>query len=214
VSDSGIGMDSATQAHIFEPFFTTKGEGQGTGLGLATVYGIVKQSGGYIDVVSEPGNGATFKIYLPRVEEGLDQETRSAKSIAPVESRETILVVEDEASLRKLTCGVLQRSGYTVLEAANGIEAMNISQQLEGEIHLLLTDIVMPGMNGRELVKQLATQRPSMKVVYMSGYTGQAIGCAEAFSPNTFFLPKPFTREVLGEKLREALGREFVQELS
>jgi two-component system cell cycle sensor histidine kinase/response regulator CckA len=214
VSDSGIGMDSATQAHIFEPFFTTKGEGQGTGLGLATVYGIVKQSGGYIDVVSEPGNGATFRIYLPRVEEGLDQETRSAKSIAPVESRETILVVEDEASLRKLTCGVLQRSGYTVLEAANGIEAMNISQQLEGEIHLLLTDIVMPGMNGRELVKQLATQRPSMKVVYMSGYTGQAIGCAEAFSPNTFFLPKPFTREVLGEKLREALGREFVQELS
>ncbi|MCU1299218.1 MAG: hypothetical protein JWO91_3496 [Acidobacteriaceae bacterium] len=212
VSDSGIGMDSATQAHIFEPFFTTKGEGQGTGLGLATVYGIVKQSGGYIDVVSEPGNGAAFKIYLPRVAEEINQDRPIAKAIPSLQRRETILVVEDEASLRKLTCSILQRLGYTVLEAGSATEAMNVSQQLKGEIHLLLTDIVMPGMNGRELVKQLAVVRPSMRVVYMSGYTGQSIGCSESFAPDAHFLPKPFTREALGEKLREALMMELVQE--
>jgi CheY-like chemotaxis protein len=212
VSDSGIGMDSVTQGHIFEPFFTTKGEGQGTGLGLATVYGIVKQSGGYIDVVSEPGNGAAFKIYLPRVAEEINQERPSAKAAPSSQRRETVLVVEDEASLRKLTCSILQRLGYTVLEAGSAREAMNVSQQLKGEIHLLLTDIVMPGMNGRELVKHLAVVRPSTRVVYMSGYTGQSIGCAESFAPNEHFLAKPFTREALGEKLREALRMELVQE--
>ncbi|HZR55799.1 MAG TPA: PAS domain S-box protein [Terriglobales bacterium] len=206
VSDSGIGMDSATQAHIFEPFFTTKGEGQGTGLGLATVYGIVKQSGGYIDVASEIGNGATFKIYLPAVEEEINQEIRNSKSIPSAQRRETVLVIEDEAALRKLTCTSLRHLGYTVLEAACATEAVTVSRELEGEIDLMLTDIVMPGMNGRDLVKHLSAERPSMKVVYMSGYTGQSIGNAESFAPDAHFLPKPFTREALGEKLQEALA--------
>jgi two-component system cell cycle sensor histidine kinase/response regulator CckA len=211
VTDSGTGMDSTTQTHIFEPFFSTKEKGKGTGLGLSTVYGIVKQSGGYIDVSSEPGHGAAFKIYLPRVDDEVAPDARLAKSTPSIQRHETILVVEDEASLRKLTRSLLQPLGYTVLDASDGTEALKISQDYEGEIHLLLTDIVMPGMNGRDLAEQLTTQRPSMRVVYMSGYAGQSIGCAEVFSPNTLFLSKPFTREELGAKLREALGRESVR---
>jgi two-component system cell cycle sensor histidine kinase/response regulator CckA len=211
VTDSGTGMDSTTQTHIFEPFFSTKEKGKGTGLGLSTVYGIVKQSGGYIDVSSEPGHGAAFKIYLPRVDDEVAPDARRAKSTPSIQRHETILVVEDEASLRKLTRSLLQPLGYTVLDASDGTEALKISQDCEGEIHLLLTDIVMPGMNGRDLAEQLTAQRPSMRVVYMSGYAGQSIGCAEVFSPNTLFLSKPFTREELGAKLREALGRELVR---
>jgi PAS domain S-box-containing protein len=210
VSDSGTGMDSVTQAHIFEPFFTTKEKGKGTGLGLATVYGIVKQSGGYIDVASELGRGTAFKVYLPRVEEEISRETEKSRPASSVHNRGTILIVEDEAALRKLTCNLLQSSGYTVLEAADGEEALKASQLYTGTIDLVLTDVVMPGMNGRDLVKKLAPQRPLMKVVYMSGYTGQSIGCAETFSPNARFLPKPFTREELEEKLREAFERDPV----
>jgi two-component system cell cycle sensor histidine kinase/response regulator CckA len=211
VTDSGTGMDSTTQTHIFEPFFSTKEKGKGTGLGLSTVYGIVKQSGGYIDVSSEPGHGATFKIYLPRVDDEVARDVGRAKSMPSVQRHETILIVEDEASLRKLTRSLLQPMGYTVLDASGAGEALKISQDHQGEIHLLLTDIVMPGMNGRDLAVQLTAQRPSMRVVYMSGYAGQSIGCAEVFSPNTLFLSKPFTREELGAKLREALGRESVR---
>jgi two-component system, cell cycle sensor histidine kinase and response regulator CckA len=211
VTDSGTGMDSTTQTHIFEPFFSTKEKGKGTGLGLSTVYGIVKQSGGYIDVSSEPGHGAAFKIYLPRVDDEVALDVGRAKSIPSIQRHETILLVEDEASLRKLTRSPLQAVGYTVLDASDGTEALKISHDYAGEIHLLLTDIVMPGMNGRDLAEQITAQRPSMRVVYMSGYAGQSIGCAEVFSPNTWFLSKPFTREELGAKLREALGREPVR---
>ena len=205
VSDTGTGMDAAIQAHIFEPFFTTKEKGKGTGLGLATAYGIVKQSGGYIDVYSEVGTGTTFKIYLPRVHDPVESQKLPESDLMKSRGSETILLVEDETSLRTLTRNLLELSGYTVLEANNGNEAIHISQQHTGPLQLLLTDVVMPGMNGRVLAGHITTQRPPIKVVYMSGYTGQAVGAHGALEEGSFFLQKPFSRDGLVSKVRQAL---------
>jgi len=192
VSDTGIGMDASTQAHIFEPFFTTKEKGKGTGLGLATAYGIVQQSGGYIDVHSELGEGTTFKIYLPRVHDALDSHKAPETDLLKSRGNETILLVEDEASLRTLTRNLLELSGYTVLEAKSGADAITISNQYDGLLPLLLADVVMPGMSGRVLAGQLTQKRPLIKVLYMSGYTGQAVGSHGALEEGSFFLQKPF----------------------
>ena len=213
VTDTGIGMDGETKARAFEPFFTTKEKGKGTGLGLSTVYGVVKQSAGYIDVESSPGVGTTFKIYLPRVNEEIEARTHSSDGIIrAARGTETILLVEDEESLRRLTRTSLELGGYKVLEAEDGSSALKASDSHDGSIDLLLTDIVMPGMGGRELAQELTRRRPEIKVVYMSGYTGQTIGLQGPFEPSSDFLPKPFSREVLTRKIREALDRPVVKE--
>jgi len=206
VSDTGIGMDHETKARAFEPFFTTKEKGKGTGLGLATVYGVVKQSGGYIDIESSPGAGTGFMIYLPRVDAAIDAPTHSAaKSERPVSGKETILLVEDEESLRRLTRASLESSGYKVLDSGDGLDAVEVSKRYQGSIDLLLTDIVMPGMGGRALAEELIRTRPEIRVVYMSGYTGQAVGSQGPVDPGSHFLAKPFTRDVLLSKIRGAL---------
>lgn len=206
VSDTGIGMDAAARNRVFEPFFTTKGKGKGTGLGLSTVYGVVKQSGGYIEVSSEPGTGATFKIYLPKVEEALDAQKHMADLPDSLHGSETVLLVEDETSLRKLSRHLLKLCGYSVLEAENGAEALKIGQEYQQRtIHLLLTDVVMPGMSGRALADRLVKQHPETRVVYMSGYTGQTVGEHGVLAEGSLFLPKPFTREALARKVRAAL---------
>jgi PAS domain S-box-containing protein len=204
VSDTGCGMDAETKAHLFEPFFTSKEKGKGTGLGLATVYGIVKQSGGYIWVYSEPGRGATFKIYLPRVE--ATPESLAAKA-APVSLRgsETVLVVEDEEPVRRLIRKVLETRGYVVIAAGGGEEALHLANAHDGVIHLLVTDVVMPGMSGRDLVRYIVSVRPEMKVLYVSGYTDDAIVHHGVLQPGIAFLQKPFTPEALARKLREVL---------
>ncbi len=205
VVDNGIGMDASTRARVFEPFFTTKEKGKGTGLGLSTVYGVVKQSGGYIDVVSEPGSGAAFKIYLPKVEEAVAPLKPSSELPLALQGTETVLLVEDEASLRKLSRQQLELCGYHVLEAENGAEATAISNAYEHTIDLLLTDVVMPGISGRVLADRLSQQRPGIHIVYMSGYTGQMVGQHGVLEEGSFFLAKPFTREALAAKVREAL---------
>jgi two-component system cell cycle sensor histidine kinase/response regulator CckA len=204
VSDSGVGMDEVTRASIFEPFFTTKAPGKGTGLGLSTVDGIVKQSGGFIRVYSEVGKGTSFKIFLPQVTEagGLD---RPVPTVVSMSGTETILLAEDNAGLRNLATRVLEPAGYTVLGAATGDEALHLLERHEGPVHLLLSDVVMPGMSGRHLAEQLAQTRPEMKVLYMSGYTSDTIvrhGVLEAQMP---FLNKPFTAAALLRKVREVL---------
>ncbi|HEV8532448.1 MAG TPA: GAF domain-containing protein [Methylomirabilota bacterium] len=206
LSDTGIGMDAQTQAHIFEPFFTTKGPRKGTGLGLAMVYGIVKQSGGNIWVYSEPGKGASFKIYLPRIEEPIDDSHAGSSLPAPAHGVETILLVEDEDTVRDLTRDILEAHGYTVLEARHGAEALRISEQHSGAIDLMLTDVVMPEMGGREVAERLAVQRPETKVLYMSGYTDSAVVHHGVLDASTAFLQKPFSATVLVRKLREILG--------
>ncbi len=170
VSDTGCGMGGETQSHIFEPFFTTKEQGKGTGLGLATVYGIVKQSGGYIWVYSEPGHGTTFKIYLPKVEAAAESPLYVEQCEELPRGSETILVVEDDASLREVTCEFLQSSGYIVISAGLPEEALRLAKCHNGPIDFLLTDVIMPGMNGRELATRLSELRPGMKVLYVSGY--------------------------------------------
>jgi signal transduction histidine kinase len=207
VSDNGMGMDNETQTHMFEPFFTTKEKGKGTGLGLATVYGIVKQSGGYIWVYSEPGKGTTFKIYLPRAEAGIQQADAERVSSAILKGEETVLVVEDEGMLLELACEFLQSSGYAVLEAGNGSKAVEISRGHRGPIHLLMTDAVMPGMSGRELAQRLHDDRPDIKVLYVSGYTDDSVLRNGLLEPGTAFLQKPFTRDSLARKVREVLDR-------
>ncbi len=205
VTDTGVGMDSVTQSRMFEPFYTTKEKGKGTGLGLSTVYGVVKQSGGYIDVVSELGHGTTFKIYLPSVEEPIEPKPSAPSVSITIHADETILLVEDEASLRRLTRKLLEFCGYTVLEAKSVHDAVEIGRQYRGPIHLLLTDVVMPGMNGPELASQVTAARPEVKVLYMSGYTGQSFSGAGALESGSRFLQKPFTREGLAQKIRETL---------
>jgi CheY-like chemotaxis protein len=207
VSDTGCGMDDETLSHIFEPFFTTKNEGQGTGLGLSTVYGIVKQSGGDIWVYSEPGRGTTFKVYLPRTEEAV-VEGASAKSDQLECSRhgqETILLVEDEEMVRTLASEILQMSGYTVLEAEHGHAALQLSTAFAGRIHLMLTDVVMPEMSGVELARRLVSARPEMKVIYMSGYTDRAVAHHGLLELGSTYLQKPFTLDMLTCKIRQAL---------
>ena len=211
VADTGIGMDAETQARIFEPFFTTKELGKGTGLGLSTVYGIVRQSGGHIWVYSEPGQGTTFKVYLPLAGQTVRLQQSPASPAEPLRGSETILLVEDEEALRGLTRSLLENSGYTVLEAELPEAATEIARQHRGTIHLLLTDMVMPGMNGRVLAANLAAFRPEMKVVYMSGYTGFThAGLAD---PEISLLAKPFNRETLLRKVREALVSEMKMEM-
>ena len=207
VSDTGTGMDAATRAHLFEPFYTTKEFGRGTGLGLATVYGVVKQSGGHIWVYSEPGQGATFKIYLPRVQEAPEPLVAAEPGGVRAAARgsETILLVEDEQIVRSLARRVLSQQGYTVLEAPAGLEALAVSNAHPGDIHLLLTDVVMPGIGGRELARQLAARRPRARVLYLSGYSDDAIVSHGLLDPGTFFLQKPFTPQALTRKVREVL---------
>lgn len=205
VSDNGVGMDAATQSRIFEPFFTTKKLGQGTGLGLATVYGIVKQSGGHIWIYSEPGQGTTFKIYLPRVEEDLDVTEVKAFTATCLKGRETILVVEDDNTLREVIPRTLKKYGYQVLEAANGGEALLIGEKHQAPMHLLLTDMVLPQISGRELADRLRPLRPGLKILYMSGYTEHAIINNGILKEGEGFLQKPFKVKNLLEKIREVL---------
>jgi PAS domain S-box-containing protein len=207
VKDTGMGMDAQTQAHIFEPFFTTKEQGKGTGLGLATVYGYVKQSGGYVWVKSEPGAGSTFTIYLPQVSETATQRRGNSTPAAKGRGAGTILLVEDEESLRTLTRNLLEESGYKVLEACNGNEAVELAEEYSDPIHLLLSDMVMPGMNGRTVAEKVTRLHPGIKVAFMSGYTG--FSSSEASKIEAVIIPKPFTRNTLLQKLSDAL--EFEQ---
>ena len=206
VSDTGHGMTAEVQAHIFEPFFTTKEVGKGTGLGLATVYGIAKQSGGHITVYSEPGHGAVFKLYLPRVEEAPGTAEPARPTEITRRGSETVLLVEDDEPLRTLAREILSIQGYTVLDAISPSEALRLADAHPGPIHLLLTDVVMPQMNGRQVADHLLAARPGLKVLFMSGYTDAAIVEHGVLEPGTQFLQKPFTPDGLSRKVREALG--------
>jgi len=204
VTDTGTGMSDEVKPHLFEPFYTTKEPGKGTGLGLATVYSIVQQSAGRIEVTSKLGEGATFRIYLPRV--NTEQVVQSAGN-APTTAcgSGTVLIVEDEDAVRRYICAVLEEGGYCVLQAATGSDALALSQHFQGTIDLVLTDLVLPQMNGRELVQKLTMARPFMKVLFMSGYTEEIIGSRGIISKDVAYLPKPFSPEELTAKLREAL---------
>jgi signal transduction histidine kinase len=212
VSDTGCGMDEPTKAHIFEPFFTTKGPARGTGLGLATVYGIVKQSGGYIYVNSEPGRGTIFKIYFPSVKETVSCGNSYPGLRKMATGTETLLLVEDEDAVRALTRHALKMCGYTVLEARHGEEAIHIFEQHEGMIHLLVSDVVMPQMGGRQLAERLVAIRPEMRVLYLSGYTDDAVVRHGVLQAEVAFLQKPFTMNALANKVREVLDRGREQE--
>ncbi len=206
VTDNGTGIDAATMAHIFEPFFTTKDAGKGTGLGLATVYGVVKQSGGYIAVDSESGKGTSFRVYLPQVD--VERTVAQPVAAAPAESSrgtETILLVEDADALRKLVQSLLEQSGYRVFAAESGVEALRTMEGIRGPIDLLLTDVVMPGMNGRALAENLLLLRPRTKVLYMSGYTQSAVAQHGVLETGTYLLQKPFTEEAMLQKVRQVL---------
>ena len=207
VSDTGVGMTSEVKERVFEPFFTTKEKGKGTGLGLSTVYGIVKQSRGNIWVYSEPGHGTTFKIYLPQVDEPLEELKEKMKRKELPCGSETILVVEDDEDVRKLTVRILKGGGYRVLKASGGNEALLICEQEKEPIHLILVDVVMPGMSGRTLAERLALIHPEMKVLYMSGYTDNAIVHHGVLEEGIEFIQKPFTTDGLAKKVREVLDK-------
>lgn len=209
VSDTGTGMDEATKARIFEPFFTTKAVGKGTGLGLATIYGIVKQSGGHVAVYSELNRGSTFKVYLPRVDDSFmhDAHEKASMHSVAVEGSETILLAEDESSVRLLTCRVLEQHGYRVLEARDGADALRVAAEFEGRIDLLITDVVMPVISGSELAEQLVRIRSGIRVLYLSGYTDDAVVRHGVIHSEMSFLQKPFSPDGLARKVREVLDR-------
>ena len=211
VSDTGCGMDLETQLQMFEPFFTTKPTGKGTGLGLSTVYGIVKQSGGDISVYSEPGRGTTFRIYLPMARERAESIPAESTIVAASPSSETILVVEDEETVRRLAREVLKMQGYTVLEARDGLEALAICDQQDMTIDLMLTDVVMPRISGPKLIKRALSIRPEMRIVCMSGYTDTSMLDHGEFDPSIPFLQKPFTPGALARKVREVLDSRLVE---
>ncbi|MCL6481064.1 MAG: response regulator [Firmicutes bacterium] len=205
VTDTGCGMDRETLAHIFEPFFTTKSQTGGTGLGLSTVYGVVMQSGGHITVDSEPGRGSTFKIYLPRVETPKPSRSIGQPSHTLPAGSETILLVEDDEDVRTLNEEFLRAQGYRVLPARNGEQALTLAAAHDGPIHLLITDVVMPGMSGRELAERLQTDWPEIKIVFTSGCIDEAV-IHHLHNPRAAFLQKPFPLQMLAQKIREVLG--------
>jgi two-component system cell cycle sensor histidine kinase/response regulator CckA len=205
VSDTGIGMDEETRSHIFEPFFTTKELGKGTGLGLSTVYGIVKQSGGFIWVYSEIGHGTIFKVYLPRVDEAVQQSQPCESAPELFRGTETIFLVEDEESVRTLTRTLLEEAGYTVIEASNGIQALEAAGSYSRPIHLLLTDVVMPGMNGPTLADSMLVTHPKMKALCTSGYTSTFANFSGLVDRGVRLLQKPFSRDMLLRKVREVI---------
>jgi CheY-like chemotaxis protein len=204
VSDTGCGMDAATLSHVFEPFFTTKAMGAGTGLGLATVYGVVQQSGGVVDVASAPHQGATFTVYLPAVTEAVPETARTAAA-EPTRGAGTILLVEDEDALRGLGREVLEAHGYTVLDAASGSEALCVLAEHAGPLHLLVTDVIMPGMSGRVLAEHVRRERPGTPLVYMSGYTDDVLS-NHAVEAGISFLEKPFSPQALLRRVQEAMS--------
>ena len=207
VTDNGAGMDDKTKARIFEPFFTTKGPGKGTGLGLATVYGIVRQSGGGISVESEPGRGSTFRIYLPHEDAPVEHYKQAPRPIERAAESETVLVAEDEEIVRELVCDVLEHQGYHVLCAADGREALELAKTFDGEIDLLITDVVMPQMSGQELAETLSFFRPEMKVLFVTGYSDHDFGGSGTLNPQSELLQKPFTPHELVTKIREIMGQ-------
>jgi PAS domain S-box-containing protein len=207
VGDTGCGMNNETQDRIFEPFFTTKEPGQGTGLGLATTYGIINQSLGYISVLSEPGHGSTFTIYLPRVEAEANAHKGQPQTRDLPRGEETVLIVEDEPGVRAIVSDTLRQHGYTTLQARHGIEALLLGNQRKEPLHLLITDVVMPQMNGREVAEQLRPVHPEMKVLYMSGYTDDAVVRHGILQSETAFLQKPFTSKALARKVRDVLDK-------
>jgi len=206
VSDDGCGMDRETLDHIFEPFFTTKGVGRGTGMGLATVYGIVKQNQGFINVYSEPGKGTTFRIYIPQHVGSIMEAKTAIPEDIPLSRGETILIVEDDPTLLEMSTMLLQQLGYTVIPAATPTDAIRIAQQTHPEIHLLITDVIMPGMNGRDLASRLLTIRPKMKRLFMSGYTANVIAHQGVLDKGIHFIQKPFSVKDIAAKVREVLG--------
>jgi PAS domain S-box-containing protein len=206
VCDTGVGMNEETRQHIFEPFFTTKGRGHGTGLGLSMVYGIVQQSDGFIDVHSEPGSGTTFSIYLPRVENGVTARKPEEPFDTELGGTETVLVVEDQAEVRRLITGVLSSYGYRVLEAPDGGSALTKAKEYPACIDLLLTDVIMPDMTGKDVADRLRSARPEMKVLYVSGYSGEVIAHRGVLQVGVAYLPKPFTPTALVRKVRQVLG--------
>ena len=206
VSDTGCGMDANTQRRVFEPFFTTKPKGKGTGLGLATIYGIVKQSGGFVSFSSEPQKGTIFRVHLPRTDAPISMSSSSGlHSAVLAKGTETILMVEDDDGIRRLGRRVLEMLGYTVLSADSGHHALDLSRDYKGKIDLILTDVVMPEMSGREVERQLAEAGRDARVLFMSGYTDDAILQHGVLEPGVAFLQKPFTPGALGRKVREVL---------
>jgi two-component system, cell cycle sensor histidine kinase and response regulator CckA len=212
VTDCGVGMDEETKKNIFEPFFTTKSVGAGTGLGLATVYGIVKQSQGWIELSSEPGRGTSFKIYLPRILSDLPVQPDARAGSGALEGTETVLVVEDQDEVRAFAAGVLRSYGYNVLTAADGPKALALAEQHADPIHILLTDVVMPGMSGRQLADELRAQRPEMRILYTSGYSQDVIANRGVLDADVAYLAKPYSPELLGVRLRQAIGASMSDE--
>ncbi len=206
VRDTGVGMDDETLSRIFEPFFTTKKKGEGLGMGLSMVYGIVKQSGGSMNVFTELGAGSTVGIYLPRVEEPAEVADLEVAAAEPTYGSETVLVVEDDGAVRDIVCRILQSSGYSVLETSSSEEALKISEKHEAPIHLLLSDVILPDLDGHTLAKRLAPMRPKMKALFISGYADDTIVRHGVPGPGLAFLPKPFTADALARKVREVLG--------
>jgi CheY-like chemotaxis protein len=205
VRDTGCGMSQEVQSHLFEPFFTTKEVGKGTGLGLSTIYGIVKQSGGSIRVSSELGKGSTFEVYLPRLDDVRPPFTEMSPIVSPRVGEEVVFLVEDEDGVRALTRQVLERQGYTVREARNGLQALRLEQENPGPIDLLVTDVIMPEMDGRELAEQMLARRPDLRVLYVSGYTDNALLSGGAEQEEPAFLQKPYSPNDLARKVREVL---------